>query len=153
MMAAALAVVFALALSLTGLWQWVHVRGWPQEQAQVLSMERTGHLQRCGKYDDVDVYTVTWRSQDPPSGLPAEFTGEEGCSAPEVGDTVTVVRVVDQDGSVHVWNNPVTSGRTVAWVFAGTFAGVFAVVWLVSAAWIAWRRPRRRRPARRPGAR
>lgn len=138
--AGAIALAVALLLAGVATRQWWHVRGWPAESARAERMVPTGHLQHCGKFNNEDVYEITWVSKNPPEGLPATFTSQEGCDAPQVGDVVTVVRVVNDDGSVHVWDDPTTSGRDVAIVLAASFGGMFALAWLTLMARIWWRR-------------
>lgn len=140
MTAGVVALLMAIAIAGIAGRQWWHVRGWPTESARVEQMVRTGHLQHCGKYNNEDVYEITWVSKNPPAGLPATFTSQEGCDAPQVGDAVTVVRVVNDDGSVHVWADPTTSGTEVVIAFVATFGGVFVIVWLMCLVRIWWRR-------------
>jgi hypothetical protein len=140
--AAVLALLLAVVVGGIAARQWWHVRGWPVESARVDAMRPTGSMQHCGKYDNVDVYAITWVSKDPPSDLPRTFTSEEGCDAPQVGDVVPVVRVVNRDGSVHVWVDPATSGKQVAIVFGAVFGGVSVFLWVMFMMRIGWRRLR-----------
>lgn len=143
-------VLAGVVLVISG-WEWIHVRGWPVEQATIIKKVPTGETEGCGKSSTADVYLQTWLSGDPPRGLPAKFTNEEGCDAGEIGDVDTVVRVVNDDGSVHVWDEPATSlievlGFSAVGLVGGWLLGV--VFGLVAMAWkAAWgsRGSRRRR--------
>ena len=141
------AVILALAVGAIALWEWSHVHGRPVERARVVSAERTGHSQGCGKAGRADVYRLTWRSQDPPRGLDATFTNEEGCDRSEVGDERDVVRVVSDSGAVHVWDDPVTSLPWALLLVGVGFAGGHALGLLGGAVqwfWIGLRNRRAR---------
>jgi hypothetical protein len=133
--------VTAGVFAVVGAWDWFHVRGWPEEQAQVVRATATGDAELCGRSSS-KVYELTWTSQDPPDSLPASFTDREGCNHHDVGDTASVVRVVEGDGTVHTWVDPATSVLEAAFLAVGGFvlgSGGFAVVALLVAGWSRWR--------------
>ncbi len=133
---------FGAIFGTIALWEWSHVRGWPVEQAEVVAAVRTGDEDHCGKSSWADVYTLTWASRNPPPGLPAEFSNEEGCDRSEVGDVVEIVRVVSDSGKVHVWDEPVTS-LGFAFVLIGVgLTGGYALGFVaggIQVGWVAWR--------------
>jgi len=136
--ATSIALVVALALGGIGAWDWLHVRGWPVEHARVVKAVDTGRTERCGRSSSEEIYELTWVSENPPPGLPKEFTNEEGCTASSLGDRVDVVRVIESDGGVHVWDEPATSVAQVGLMGLGglVFGWVFGVALsLVALAW------------------
>lgn len=108
--------------------------GWPVEHATVVSSSETpepdGH--DCGAKRRRMSRDVVWRSDDPPSGLPAVFTVTNAChGVRDLGLRVRVVRVVEDDGGVHVYVDPEDSYADAAWL--GLL--VTGMAWLVMAIW------------------
>ena len=135
-------VVGAILAAVSG-WDWAHVRGRPVEHARVVKAIRTGETESCGKSGRADIYELTWISENPPPGLPAEFTNKEGCDRSSVGDANDVVRVVHSDGSVRVWDDPIATQFVMVLVVtcAGLVLGyAVGVVWgLLRLGWRRWR--------------
>jgi len=138
------ALLCGVMLGAVGFRQWAHVHGRPVEHAQVVGAERTGRTERCGKGAEADVYRLVWISANPPAGLPARFTNEEGCDRSEIGDTHDVVRVVSDSGSVHVWDDPATSLAQAAALFAAGLGGGYGIGFLAGTVRWGWGRFRNR---------
>lgn len=135
-----LGLIGALILGVVSAWEWSHVRGWPVEHARIVKLVATGGEDHCGKSDYEPYYDRTWVSLNPPSPLPAEFTDRQGCDGGSVGDVEDVVRVVHDNGDVHVWVDPATSFADVLF-FAG-FGGVggWALGFVVGLLRLVWQR-------------
>jgi len=83
--------------------------GEPRERALLVTAHKsaTPWHTGCGKGDDPR--DLTWRSMNPPAGLPATFTQREQCNPSlDPGDVATIVRVKDGD-RLRVFVNPVLS--------------------------------------------
>jgi hypothetical protein len=78
-------------------------------------------------------------------GLPAEFTNVERCGAGSVGDEAEIVRVIGDDGTVHVWDDPATSAGEVLLFAVEAFVLFVGLGYAVGFARVAWRLLRRRR--------
>lgn len=110
--------------------------GWPTETAELVSAPDSAPPwdNGCGKGSDPRDFT--WRSTDPPVGMPPTFRQLEECNVTvDPGDRATIVRVVESDGRVRVFINPVPS----YWDAAG-MAAVCAFFWFAGVALIAWLR-------------
>ncbi len=88
---------------------------------------------------------MIWVSANPPTGLPATFTNEEGCDRSQVGDKHDVVRVVSDTDSVHVWDDPATSLAETAALFAAGLGAGYGIGFLTGAGSLVWGRIRPRR--------
>jgi hypothetical protein len=131
----------------------------PTELATVVSIEPSGTKERCGPKalsPNTPGERTTYRSDDPPQGLPAEF-GVNHCpnEGYEVGDVVPVRRSGPAEDDITV--EPIESaGQWLGMaagvaVMAGIAAGGYTAV---KEAWGAFRRERRkrRRAARAAGS-
>jgi hypothetical protein len=146
--AGALTVVVVLGMASSSVWQ---VRGFPRERATLVSAPEhkpsTGKW--CGKGAG-EPRDFTWRSANPPSGLPITFRQSDECNVSvNPGDTATIVRVTDDSGRVHVHVNPVlTYGDAIG------LAGVAGLIWFaavlaVTSARRLWYRRQANRASRR----
>lgn len=147
------AVVFGATAAGLSSWEWVHVRGKPVEHAEFVSWWPTGGVARCGKHEWGDVYELDWSSSDPPPGLPATFTSKRRCDHARSGEVVDVVRTVDRNGTVHVWEDPVTSPAYVGVITVGVALLGFVIGLIAALAQLAWARlrPRFLRPKHAAG--
>lgn len=80
-------------------------------------------------------YSVTWRSEDPPSGLPAVFVQNDACKLYSVGHSDIVVRHPEADGSVRTDVSPFDSVTDELMVIAGGTLLSLPVGYL----WAIWR--------------
>jgi hypothetical protein len=142
--AVVLAAVGGVVMTGVGARQWWHVRGWPVEEAHVVDAVRTGDRERCGRHVYDDVYRLTWLSENAPAGLPSTFMNVEGCDAAAVGDTASIVRVVDDDGSVRVWDDPASDIGDVALLGLVGFVAALGVGYVAGLLRVGWRLLRRR---------
>lgn len=140
----AMTVVFGSALGLDT----AETAGRPLEHAEVLGYELTGETVVCHKLRAKE-YVATYRSDDPPPGLPATFEHDGYCDPePAVGTVVPLVRTLHDD-QVEVHTYPLRSAGEVAVTIAGFALLVFLVLWLAFAASRAHDRWRERRRAGR----
>lgn len=139
--------IAAIGFAITG-WEWIHTHGHPTEHATVISSDETGGSSYCGRTGSRPNVRLTWRSEDPPPGLPSTFTQDTACDATDVGETDEVVRVRHDDGTVSVYVEPATSLVDVAGTTVLGFVGGMAlagVIWLFWKAYYLLRRPKHRR--------
>lgn len=103
--------IFSLAFAARSALDEVVTEGLPRERARVVAVEDLGY--GCGRLSDAE--RVDYVSQDPPSGLPPDFTDPETCdNDASVGDLVEVTRAVEDDGSVTVYQSPPSGALDVA---------------------------------------
>ena len=125
---------FAVAALFMGL-DYFSVRGTPTEHALVVSVGPSGTKEICGPRSlspDTAGERTTYRSTNPPMGLPAAFSVNhcpEWDNTP--GEVVTVRRTgVRQD---DIYLDPIESARQ--WLGMAGVVGAFTVVIVVPAAW------------------
>lgn len=85
-------------------------RDWPVERATVVAVDEHSSLLGCGRGGGPQL-DVSWRSSEPPPGLPSAFRDIGACVDVQVGDVVEVVRVPHTDGDAEVYVQPVRSYR------------------------------------------
>ncbi|WP_370291102.1 hypothetical protein [Nocardioides sp.] len=103
--------IFAMGFAATSALDEIDAEGLPRERARVVAVEDLGY--GCGRFSDAE--RVDYVSQDPPSGLPSDFTDPETCdNGASVGDVVEVARAVEDDGSVTVYQDPPSGALDVA---------------------------------------
>ena len=132
----------ALVLGITG-WEWIQTRGHPTEHTAVISVSVADGQQSCGKNSTRDNRSVTRRSADPPSGLPAVFSHIEACDVPRDGDRQTVVRVPRDGQDPKVYVEPLHSFGAVAGGSSVAVGLVFAMGVILIGAMELWRSLRR----------
>ncbi|MCD9197926.1 hypothetical protein [Aeromicrobium wangtongii] len=154
--ALAIGLVFAVVIGLTSYWDFRQSADGPREMATVVERQKVGPS-GCpsggrGRYDPK--WDVTWRSETPPPGLPAEFTEAAVCNSNEVGERVEIIRVIEA-GRTKVYQDVVHSGREsmeialLTFVFVGILFGL-PLCWLAFGVARWWRKFRtdRVRPVR-----
>jgi len=150
--AIAFGLVFAFVVGLGSYWDLRQSDAGPRETATVVDRQRVEGRAFCpsgGRGTDPR-WDVTWRSENPPAGLPAEFTEKAVCNWNAVSDEAEIIRVTES-GRTKVYQDVVRSGREslsfAGWTFV--ILGVFAlpVFWgqFAVARW--WRRRRDERAA------
>ncbi len=120
--------------------------GAPTEQTTVVAVEEHHSILGCGRGGGPEL-DITYRSENPPAGLPATFTDVGSCHGSfTVGERVEVVRVQHDDGHVDIYPNPIRSFRAatldgVAGAVIGfvTFSGMLLIRLLALRVWTAWR--------------
>ena len=125
--------------------------GRPAERAVVVAVGDSENGRTCGARGGGRRTDVTWRSSDPPGGLPAEFIHLGACGDWRPGEETTLVRVPDGD-AVEVHVEPVRSyaqaGRLAAAVALGVFIAGTVLLGIRLAALRLWARLRHRRRQR-----
>ncbi len=146
--AIALAVAFAVVIGLGSFWDFHQSSDGPRETATVVARHEAGPA-TCpgvGRRQWDPKWDVTWRSKNPPAGLPAEFVVERVCDENEVGDTVEIIRVI-KDGRTKVYQDVAQNQHEVLELGAWTFVFVFLIAltggWLLFGLSRLWRRVRR----------
>lgn len=131
------------------------VRGATTEHAVVVSVAPSGTKETCGVkalFPDTPGERTTYRSSDPPRGLPAEFT-QTHCpdDGDELGARVLVRRTGTGEDDVYV--EPIESAAE--WLGASGLAGVaaFVIAAVLGGAKEAWSAHRSVRRIRRRAAR
>lgn len=117
--------------------EYSEVKDWPRERAELLAASVTGASPKepCGRIGPAR--DLTWRSQNPPSGLPTEFDQINACEILNPGDTATLVRAIDQQsGEVAIYVDPVSSywEATIKSFLCALFLGlapVLGMAWLL----------------------
>lgn len=103
--------IFATGFAVESALDEIGAQGVPRERARVVAVEDLGA--GCGRRSDAE--RVDYVSQDPPSGLPSDFTDPDTCdNGASVGDVVEVARAVEDDGSITVYQNPPSGALDVA---------------------------------------
>lgn len=139
--------VFAAVVGLGTYWDLRQSADGPREVATVVDRQNAGPSfcpsDARGRLDPK--WDVTWRSENPPPGQPAEFTQEAVCNWNEVGDRVEIIRVIES-GRTTVYQDVVHAGweslELAMWTFV--IAGLFVALPLF---WLArwWRKLRNTR--------
>jgi hypothetical protein len=107
----------------------------PHEHATVVAEERVPSASCTGGHALRAQYSVTWRSDDPPPGLPAVFTQDDSCKFYPAGHSDTIVRRPRIDGVVRVEVSPFDSVLDeLVLVVGGTLLSV-----PIGALWALWR--------------
>lgn len=120
--------------------------GAPIEHTTVVAVEEHPSILGCGRGGGPEL-DITYRSHNPPAGLPAKFTDVGSCNGSfKAGDAVDVVRVQNEGGHVDVHPDPIRSYRQAALDgLAGsvigfvTLTGVLLIRLLTLRTWVAWR--------------
>lgn len=140
--AAIISLLMAAVFFLTSGPELSETRGYPREQAEVVTIHDESWF-GCGKHEGPRT-DVTWRSDDPPAGLPGTFRDRSSCNGElEVGERYEVVRVADGD-DLEVYVDPVSSQTQVVQLTAFGAAAGFGVAWVAVGIKYAVRRFRRR---------
>ena len=108
----------------------------PHEHAVVVAEERVPSSSCTGGHTLRAQYSVTWRSDNPPPGMPAVFTQNDSCKFYPPGHSDTIVRRQRVDG-LHIEVSPFDSVLDELILVAGgtllsvPFAGMWAI-WRIS---------------------
>ncbi|WP_153302830.1 hypothetical protein [Aeromicrobium choanae] len=90
-------------------------------------------------------WDVSWKSENPPRGLPTEFLEEGTCNWNKVGERVEVIRVT-KNGRTKVYQDVIHAGREslelAAWMFAIVTVFGVPLAWLQFGLTRWWRRLR-----------
>lgn len=108
----AFGLVFATIAGFGSYWDFRQSADGPREMATVIEREKAkpGYCPSGARGGSDPKWNVTWRSENPPVGLPAEFTEEAVCNWNDVGESVEVIRVTE-DGRTKVYQDVVHGGR------------------------------------------
>lgn len=133
--AIAFGLVFASVVGLGTYWDFTNSADGPREMATVIDRRETKHGVGPSVGRGLDPkWDVTWRSENPPPGLPVEFTEEGVCNWNVVGERVEIIRVVKATRTT-VYQDVIHAGRESlelamwAFVFAGAFIAL-PLFWL-----------------------
>ncbi|WP_269306776.1 hypothetical protein [Aeromicrobium sp. HA] len=147
----AFGLVFAAVVGLGSYWEFRQSADGPREMATVIERQKAGpgYCPSGGRGRSDPKWDVTWRSENPPPGLPAEFTEEEVCNWNEVGERVEVIRV-PEGRQTKVYQDVVHGGRESLEFAMWTF-GIVAVFFALPIFWLGfgvsrWRQRRDGRP-------
>lgn len=143
----AFALAFAVVVGLGAYWDFHRSSDGPTEVATIVARQEVGPsiCPGTGRGNWDPRWDVTWRSENPPNGLPAEFVAERVCDWNDVGYTVEIIRVIE-DGRTKVYQGVAHDRREVLDVAAWTF--VFVSLIALPFAWLSfglsrwWRRVR-----------
>ena len=150
--AIAFGLAFALVLGLGSYWDVRQSAGGPRERATVVDRQKVED-DRClaDRRSSDPTWNVTWRSENPPPGLPAEFTEDAVCNWNEVGDEVEIIRVTEA-GRTKVYQDVVDSGqeslRFAGWTFVLLAIFALPIFWAQFGLTRWWRRLRDGRASR-----
>ena len=107
----------------------------PHEHATVVAERRVPSGSCTGGHSLRPQYSVTWRSDNAPPGLPPVFTENDSCTFYPAGHSDTIIRRRRIDGVVHVEVSPFDSVLDEALLIAG---GVLLSV-PIGLLWALWR--------------
>lgn len=141
----ALGLVFAVVVGLATSWDFQRSAEHPRERATIVARHEVAPniCPGNGRRDWETKWDVTWRSANPPKGLPAKFVEKNVCDWNEVGDKVEIIRVID-NGRVTVAEDVPHSGREALELALSTFALVFSISLPIAWLWLGASRWRRR---------
>jgi hypothetical protein len=113
-MSFALALVFAAVVGLGAYRDFQQSADGPRERATIVARHEAGPntCPGTGRRNWEPKWDVMWRSEDPPSGLPAEFVVERVCDSNDVGYSAEIIRVIE-DGQTKVYEDVAHGGRDV----------------------------------------
>lgn len=105
------------------------------ETATVIAKERTFDKPTCWMARGPNEYAhdYTWKSQNPPAGMPAEFVDRERCETWRVGEPIDIIRRVKNDELI-VTTYAFADNREVAEMIGFTYAILFGLAYL--GAWV-----------------
>lgn len=112
--------------------------GWPSERVKALASAEHHSLRSCGKGAGI-AQDVTWKSTQPPQGLPEVFETHNVCW--KADESAVAVRQLHDDGTVKkVWLDPTTSYGDAAWITVSLGLFVFAGYYLLRGFKLVFRR-------------